>query len=145
MLGNGLEHLPDESCWRPICHCNHSAGATYALEFSGDKLWPRCKHRTDQANHCIKLSIFIRQGFSITFFKRYLEPFGACACLSLIEPVRGNVAPGNVGARPCCNQSKLPRTATHVQKTRSWSDTESPKKHRCVLLHEAREYVVVSG
>src|SRR5438093_9115499 len=50
----------------------------------------------------------------------------------------------NLRTRPCRNQGKLPGAATDVQQPGSRCDSESLEKLLRVLLHKAREEVVVS-
>src|SRR5215472_3399639 len=144
MLGDSLEHLPNESAGCPIRHGNDTAGAANAGEFGRDEFGTRRKHRADQAHNGVKLTVLIRQRLGITLFKGDGDPLLGCAGPCFLKPVRGNVTAGYLGACPGRNQRKLSSTAADIQQPGSPRDTEPAEKLFRVLLHIPGESVVIS-
>ena len=128
MFGNRFEHLPDESAGRPVRHGNHSARPAHAGEFGRDQFRTRREHRSDQADHGVKLGICIRQRFGIALFKGDLKSLGGRAGPGFLEPVGGNVATSNLCARPGRNQGELPGAATDVEQPGSRRDVRAAGK-----------------
>src|SRR5262249_3078672 len=77
--------------------------------------------------------------------KSNLQALGRRACTSFFQPIGGNVATGDLCSRPGRNERELARAATDIKQPGSRFYAEPVKKILGVLLHEAREKVVVSG
>src|SRR4030095_13905319 len=114
-----LEHLPDKTAGGPVCHRDNSTGSANAREFGRNTLRTWSKHRSDQTDDGIELSVFIRKRLGVSFFKHDLQPFSRSSGAPFFEPVRGDIARRNMRAIPCGDKSKLPGASPNVEQPNS--------------------------
>ena len=139
-----FEHLADEATGRPIGHGDHATGPAHAREFGGDQFRARREHGSEHADDGVELAVCVRQRFGVAFFKGDRQSFGGSAGAGLLDPVGGDVAAGNFGARACGDQGELSGAAADVEQPGAGCELEPLVEQLRVLLHVARKDVVVA-